>query len=69
MNLNFHPFDVVFNYRDPQLQVGENYTYQFHINYNSYWFNINLYHKTGRWYDKKVLKMITVVLYYIVLIA
>ena len=23
-NLNFHPFEVVSRYRDPQLQVGEN---------------------------------------------
>ena len=23
-NLNFHPLEVVFSYRDPQLQVGEN---------------------------------------------
>ena len=24
-NLNFHPLEVVFRYRDPQLQVTENY--------------------------------------------
>ena len=24
-NLNFHPLEVVSRYRDPQLQVGENY--------------------------------------------
>ena len=26
-NLNFHPLEVVPRYRDPQLQVGENYSY------------------------------------------
>ena len=26
-NLNFHPHEVVSRYRDPQLQVGENYSY------------------------------------------
>ena len=25
-NLNFHPLEVVSRYRDPQLQVGENYS-------------------------------------------
>ena len=28
-NLNFHPLEVVSRYRDPQLQVGENYSYLF----------------------------------------
>ena len=28
-NLNFHPLEVVSRYRDPQLQVGENYWYLF----------------------------------------
>ena len=27
--LNFHPLEVVSRYRDPQLQVGENYSYLF----------------------------------------
>ena len=27
--LNFHPPEVVARYRDPQLQVGENYSYLF----------------------------------------
>ena len=27
-NLNFHPLEVVARYRDPQLQVDENYSYQ-----------------------------------------
>ena len=27
--LNFQPLEVVFRYRDPQLQVGENYSYLF----------------------------------------
>ena len=30
-NLNFYPFEVVSRYRDPQLQVGENYTYLFNL--------------------------------------
>ena len=25
-NLNFHPFEVVSRYREPQLQLGENYS-------------------------------------------
>ena len=29
--LNFHPLDVVSRYRDPQLQVGENYWYWFSL--------------------------------------
>ena len=29
--LNFHPLEVVSRYRDPQLQVGENYSYLFII--------------------------------------
>ena len=28
-NLNFHPLEVVSRYRDPQLQVDENYSYLF----------------------------------------
>ena len=31
-HLNFHPLEVVPRYRDPQLQVGENYSYNlFHL--------------------------------------
>ena len=29
--LNFQPLEVVFRYRDPQLQVGENYSYLFNL--------------------------------------
>ena len=29
IHLNFHPLEVVSRYRDPQLQVGENYSYLF----------------------------------------
>ena len=29
--LNFHPIEVVSRYRDPQLQVGENYIYLFNL--------------------------------------
>ena len=29
--LNFHPLEVVSRYRDPQLQVGENYSYLFNL--------------------------------------
>ena len=25
--LNFHPLEIVSRYRDPQVQAGENYTY------------------------------------------
>ena len=27
--LNFNPLEIVYRYRDPQLQVGENYSYLF----------------------------------------
>ena len=30
-NLNAYQFEVVDRYRDPQLQVGENYSYVFNI--------------------------------------
>ena len=30
--LNFHPLEVVSRYRDPQLQVGENFPYFFRPN-------------------------------------
>ena len=30
-NLNFHPLKVVSPYRDPQLQVVENYSYLFNL--------------------------------------
>ena len=29
--LNFHPLKVVSRYPDPQLQVGGNYSYSFHL--------------------------------------
>ena len=29
--LNFHPFEVVSRYRDPQLQVGKNYSFSFNL--------------------------------------
>ena len=35
-NLNFHPLEVVSRYRDPQLQVGENYSYSFNLRPNIY---------------------------------
>ena len=28
---NFHPLEVVSRYRDPQLQVGENYSHLFNL--------------------------------------
>ena len=31
---NFHPLEVVSRYRDPQLQVGENYSYVFNLRPN-----------------------------------
>ena len=33
-NLNFHPLEVVSRYRDPQLQVGENYADLFNLTPN-----------------------------------
>ena len=33
-NLNFHPLEVVDRYRDPQLQVGGNYSYLFNLKAN-----------------------------------
>ena len=30
-NLNFHPLEVASRYRDPQLQVAENYLYLFNL--------------------------------------
>ena len=37
--LNFHPLKVVSRYREPQLQVGENYSYLFNLRSNicKYW--------------------------------
>ena len=32
--LNFNPLEVVHRYRDPQLQVGENYSYLFDLRSN-----------------------------------
>ena len=32
--LNFRPLEVVSRYRDPQLQVGENYSYLFSLRQN-----------------------------------
>ena len=32
--LNFHPLEAVSRYRDPQLQVGENYSYLFNLSTN-----------------------------------
>ena len=31
VNLYFQPLEVVFRYRDPQLQVAENYSYLFNL--------------------------------------
>ena len=38
-SLNFHPRKVVSRYRDPQLQVGENYSHLFKLilNISKYW--------------------------------
>ena len=30
-NFNFHPFEVLSRYSDPQIQVGENYSYLFNL--------------------------------------
>ena len=32
--LNYHPLEVVSRYRDPQLEVGENYSYLFNLRVN-----------------------------------
>ena len=34
--LNFQPLDVVSRYRDPQLQVAENYSHLFNLRPNHY---------------------------------
>ena len=34
-NLGFRPLEVLSHYRDPQLQVGENYSYLFNLISNS----------------------------------
>ena len=36
VNLNFQPLEVVSRYRDPQLQVVENYSYLFNLRPNVY---------------------------------
>ena len=33
-NLNYHPLEVVFRYCDPQLQVGDSYSYLFDLRPN-----------------------------------
>ena len=30
-HLNFYPLEIVFRYRDPQLQVSKNYSYVFNL--------------------------------------
>ena len=43
--LNFQPLEVVSRYRDPQLQVVENYTYLFNLRPNmdkSWWVNTHV---------------------------
>ena len=34
IHLNFHPLEVLSGYRDPQLQVAENYSYLFNLSRN-----------------------------------
>ena len=46
-NLNFHPFEIVARYRDPQLQMGENYSHLLNLRPNickSLCFNIHFIH-------------------------
>ena len=38
INLNFHPLEVVSRYRDPQLQVDENYSYFCYLKANIFKF-------------------------------
>ena len=43
-NLHFYPLEVVSRYRDPQLQVGKNYSYSFDLRSNickSWCFNVH----------------------------
>ena len=40
--LNFHPLEDVSRYRDPQLQVGENYSYLFNFRRNIKYANIDV---------------------------
>ena len=40
---NFHPLEVVFRYRDPQLQVSENYSYLFNFSTNIYKSHLDTY--------------------------
>ena len=41
-NLNFHPLEVVFRDRDPQLQVGETYSYI--LNWDKTFANLDFKH-------------------------
>ena len=50
-NLNFHPLEVVSRYRDPQFQVGGNYSYLYNLNQNicqSTTFNVLFFSKLYR---------------------
>ena len=63
-DVNFHPLEVVFRYRDPQLQVAENYSYLSHLRPkidNCYWLNIHLYHMIKKvsktWINSRVQRL------------
>ena len=48
--LNFHPLEVVSHYRDPQLQVGEIYSYLFNLKpsiYTSWCLNTHIVPNNG----------------------
>ena len=42
-HLNFRPFDVVFLYNDPQLQVAVNYSYLFNLRFHENMLRIDRY--------------------------
>ena len=52
-NLNVHPLEVVSRFCDPQLQVGENYSYLFHLKPH-----ISLVFKRTLHSDKKRFKLL-----------
>ena len=66
-NLNFHPLEDASRYRDPQLQVGKNYSYLFTLRPNTNEFLLIKHifisqKKPSIFLDKKVLKTSRVVL-------
>ena len=54
--LNFHPLEAVSLYRDPQLQVGENYSYLFSLRPNicKAWFLNKHFNPQYQWFDRQI---------------